>query len=133
MATGRVDVPDAMQPGGRAWRIATAVLALLVAVVSLLPPRGTPGVEIADLGEVLATLGHGVAYAVLAASAVLSQRDPRTLLTWTVVVAYGALLEIAQGALGLRSFQLTDIAANALGALVGVLVAGAWRRRARAS
>jgi len=133
MATGRVAVPDATQPGGRPWRIATAVLALLVAVVSLLPPRGTPGVEIADLGEVLATVGHAVAYAVLAASAVLAQRDPRTLLTWTVVVAYGALLEIAQGALGLRSFQLTDIAANALGALVGVLVAGAWRRRARVS
>jgi glycopeptide antibiotics resistance protein len=33
------------------------------------------------------------------------------------------LLEILQGAFGLRSFQWTDIAANALGALVGVAVA----------
>jgi VanZ family protein len=97
------------------------VLALLIGVVSLLPPRGTPGMEIADLGEVVATIGHLLAYAALAALALLAQRQPRILVTLATVIGYVALIEILQGMLGLRSFQWTDIAANALGALVGVL------------
>ena len=105
----------------RAWVIAAAVLALLIGVVSLLPPRGTPGMEIADLGEVVATIGHLLAYAALAALALLAQRQPRILVTLATVIGYVALIEILQGMLGLRSFQWTDIAANALGALVGVL------------
>lgn len=122
-----------MRPGARAWTIAATILAVLIAVVSLLPPRGTPGVEIADLGEVLATVGHTIAYAALGALAVLAQRRPRPSLTLVGVVAYGALLEIAQGALGLRSFQWTDIAANAVGALVGVLIATLLSRRGPAA
>lgn len=122
-----------MRPGARAWTIAATILAVLIAVVSLLPPRGTPGVEIADLGEVLATVGHTIAYAALGALAVLAQRRPRPSLALVGVVAYGALLEIAQGALGLRSFQWTDIAANAVGALVGVLIATLLSRRGPAA
>jgi VanZ family protein len=86
-----------------------------------MPPRGTPGVDIADLGEVLATIGHALAYALLAALAVLAQRQARIGVTLAAVIGYGALLEILQGAFGLRSFQWTDIAANAFGALVGAL------------
>jgi len=89
----------------------------------MLPPRGTPGVEIADLGEFRAAIGHGLAYALLGAVAVLAQRQPRIAATLAGVIGYGVLLEILQGAFGLRSFQWTDIAANALGALVGVAVA----------
>lgn len=126
-------VPDALRPGARTWALATATFALIIGVVSLLPPRGTPGVEIADLGEVLATVGHALAYAALAGLACLAPRRPRFGLTLAVVVAYGALLEVAQGALGLRSFQVSDIAANALGAVVGVLVARAWRGAAAAA
>ncbi len=129
MPTGRVAAPDALRAGGRAWGIAATILAVLIAFVSLLPPRGTPGVEIADLGEVLATVGHALAYAALAAVAVLAQRRARPALTLVGVVAYGALLEIAQGALGLRSFQWTDIAANAIGALAGILVVLVLRHR----
>ena len=87
----------------------------------MLPPRGTPGMEIADLGELRATIGHGLAYALLAALAVLGQRQPRIAATLAGVIGYGVILEVLQGVFGLRTFQWTDIAANALGALVGVL------------
>lgn len=121
-------VPNSLRAGGRAWGVGAAILALLIGVVSMLPPRGTPGVEIADLGEVLATIGHGLAYAVLAGLAVAAQRAPRVLLTLAVVVGYGILLEALQGAFGLRSFQMSDIAANAVGALVGAAAAMLLRR-----
>ena len=131
MSNGRVAVPDALRAGGRAWGIAAIAVALLIGVVSMLPPRGTPGVEIADLGEVRATIGHALAYALLAALAALAQRQSRIAATLAGVIGYGVLLEVLQGALTLRSFQWTDIAANALGALVGVLIVGLARRRSR--
>lgn len=118
---GRVAVPDALRAGRRTWGIAAILVALLIGVVSMLPPRGTPGMEIADLGELRATIGHGLAYALLAVLAVLGQRQPRIAPTLAGVIGYGVILELLQGAFGLRSFQWTDIAANALGALVGVL------------
>lgn len=96
----------------------------------MLPPRGTPGVEIADLGEVLATIGHALAYAALTALAVASQRAPRVWLTLAVVVGYGILLEVLQGIVGLRSFQVSDIAANSLGAVIGMTAAMLIRRSA---
>ena len=71
--------------------------------------------------ELRATIGHGLAYALLAALAVLGQRQPRIAATLAGVIGYGVILEVLQGAFGLRTFQWTDIAANALGALVGVL------------
>ena len=131
MPTGRVAVPDALRAGGRAWGIAAVLLALLIGAVSMLPPRGTPGVEIADLGEVRATIGHALAYAVLSAAGVLAQRRPRVGLTLTAVIGYGVVLEVLQGAIGVRSFQWTDIAANSIGALAGVLIAGLAHRRSR--
>ena len=118
---GRVAVPEALRAGRRTWGIAALLVALLIGVVSMLPPRGTPGMEIADLGELRATIGHGLAYALLAALAVLGQRQPRIAATLAGVIGYGVILEVLQGAFALRSFQWTDIAANALGAVVGVL------------
>jgi VanZ family protein len=79
--------------------------------------------EIADLGEFRATIGHALAYAGLGAVAVFAQRRPRLGLTLAMVIGYGVALEGLQGGIGLRSFQWTDIAANSLGALTGVAVA----------
>lgn len=104
------------------------IVAVAIGVVSLLPPRGTPGVEIADLGEFRAFVGHALAYAVLAACAVLAQRVPRPVVTFAAVVAYGAGLEVVQGAMGLRSMQWEDVLANALGAALGTGAAILVRR-----
>ena len=113
----------------RAWSVAAAAWTLAIAVVSLLPPRGTPGPQIADLGEVVATLGHLLAYLVLGGLVVLAARVPRPWWIWAGATAFGAALEIVQGVVGLRSFQVTDIVANALGAALGILAAMALRTR----
>lgn len=120
--------PEALRAGGPAWGIGALILAILIGIVSLLPPRGTPGVEIADLGEVLATVGHAVAYAVLAGLAIGAQANPRIGMTLAIVIGYGIVIEALQGAFGLRSFQASDILANALGALAGVGAAMLVRR-----
>lgn len=110
--------------------MAALAILVIVTVASLLPPRGTPVAEIADLGELRAWLGHAIGYFMLAASAVLAQRQPRPWLTWLLASAYGIVLELLQGVLGQRSAQITDVLANLLGALLGVGIASwVWRRR----
>lgn len=105
------------------WIIASMVLAVLAAAAALLPPRGTPGVEIADLGETLAMVLHGIGYAVLAFAVMLAQRNPRLVPTAVGLILYGAFLEMTQWVIGLRSAQLGDVLANSGGVLVGVAVA----------
>lgn len=104
-------------------------MGIAITVVSMLPPRGTPGPQIADLGEVIATIGHVGGYLLLGGLIILAQRYPRPMVVWAVVSVYGALIEVIQGALGLRSFQWTDILANALGAAIGIGLAMVWRHR----
>ena len=110
------------------WLAASILLAVVVAVASLVPPRGTPVAEIADLGELRAWIGHAIGYLLLTASAVLAQRVPRPWLTVFLTSAYGVVLEFMQGVLGQRSAQITDVAANVVGALLGLGIA-IWIRR----
>ena len=119
--------------GGRGWTGAAIVLALLAAVAALLPPRGTPGIEVADLGEVRALLLHFAGYAALALCAFRAQARPRAVLTGLGIAAYASALEILQGVLGERSVQVQDLVANALGVVVGVLLGCLVGWRARAS
>jgi VanZ family protein len=102
--------------------VLAASLLVLAAVAALLPPRGTPGVEVADLGEVLALLLHFVGYAALALSATVAQRRPRPVLTAAALAAYATGLEVLQGLLGERSFQVQDVVANVAGVIGGVLL-----------
>lgn len=118
--------------GRRGWAGAAIVLALLAAVAALLPPRGTPGVEVADLGETLAVLLHFAGYAALALCAILAQARSRAVLTAVALTAYATALEILQGVVSERSFQAQDLVANALGVVVGVLLGRLVARRARA-
>lgn len=128
-AAGRVAKPErilGVPPGW--WWAGSLIVGVMITVVSLLPPRGTPGPQIADLGELVATIGHFVGYLLLAALIMLAQRMARAWLVWAAVSAYGAFIEVAQGTFGLRSFQWTDILANAVGAAVGVCGAGVMSR-----
>ena len=113
------------------WGVATGALAIIAAVVSLLPPRGTPGPDVASLGETRALALHFVGYAVLACCAILAQERHRPVLTGVAVVGYATVLEALQGAMGMRSFQVTDLVANSGGAVLGVLVGVALSRRVR--
>lgn len=112
-----------------AWIVLTAALSVLAAVAALVPPRGTPGLEVADLGEGLALALHGLGYALLAFCACLAQSRPRTAATALVLVCYGVVLEALQGLLGQRSFQGADLLANSAGVLIGVVTAAALIRR----
>lgn len=116
-------------PGRPAWAVAAIVLAVLAAVAALLPPRGTPGVEVADLGESLALVLHFFGYAVLALSALLALGRPRPVLTVLGLVAYASALEVLQGLVGQRSLQAQDLLANAVGVVVGVTVGWLLARR----
>ena len=118
--------------GRRGWAGAAIVLALLAAVAALLPPRGTPGIEVADLGEVRALLLHFAGYAALALCAILAQDRPRAALTAVGLTAYASALEVLQGVVSERSFQVQDLMANALGVVLGVLLGCLIARRARA-
>ena len=65
------DSPRVLGLARRDWAVAALVLVILAAVAALLPPRGTPGLQIADLGESWALLLHGLGYAFLAFCAML--------------------------------------------------------------
>jgi VanZ family protein len=113
------------------WALgARVLLALAVAATvwtSLLPPDDLPG----GFG-LYDKLVHGIGYAVLAALALASgMRWPVALAS---VIGLGVLLEIAQGALGYRSFEWMDVVADAVGATVAVVLLHrplqAWRRHA---
>lgn len=111
------------------WSPIAAIFALIILGVSLLPPRGTPGIEVADLGETWALVLHGVGYALLTMSALFAQRAPRVIVTAVMAIAYGILMEVIQGMLGLRSAQLSDVLANAGGVLLGVAISFLVPRR----
>jgi VanZ family protein len=94
------------------WRLAFGAALLAVAWTSLLPPEDLPqDVAVSDKAI------HALGYACLGALAVLS-----SLRWWTAVitvVAFGLLLEMAQGLSGYRSFEWADLVADAGGAALG--------------
>ena len=95
-----------------AWRVVFAGALAAAAWTSLLPPEYLPSdLRLSD------KLLHLIGYAVLGALAVISGlRWPFAI---AVAVAFGLLLEVAQGALGYRSFEWADLLADAAGAALG--------------
>lgn len=116
----------------RTWfplmRALLGLAAVSTAWVSLLPPDDIPSAfAFSDW------LMHGLGYGVLGFLAVASG------LRWPVafisVTAFGVVLEMVQGILGYRSFEVTDMLADAVGAAVGAVLAmrvlaPLWRRHA---
>jgi hypothetical protein len=109
-------------------RVLLALAVVGTIVVSLLPPDEIPGpLSGSDW------LMHGLGYALLGFLAVAS--GLRWPMAWGCALALGVLIEIAQGAVGYRSFEVRDIVADGVGAGVGVLVATrtlapVWRHQA---
>ncbi|MEO7775639.1 MAG: VanZ family protein [Steroidobacteraceae bacterium] len=110
---------------GRSWFIAGVVLAALITIASLLPAQKLPTVAISDKVE------HVIAFAVLAFwfGSVIAHRDFFYLAL--ALVAFGAAIEIAQGAMGLgRQSDIRDLVADCIGMAGGLALAwtplGSW-------
>jgi len=102
------------------------LIAVGIAVLSLWEqPQEPPAFAIND------KLVHGVLYAMLAISMIAAVgRDARTrvlpyIYTCVIATSYGALLEILQRFCTLtRSGEMADLYADAIGAIIGVLLVG---------
>lgn len=105
------------------WLYAAALVWL-----SLNPSPPDPGLEYGD------KLGHFFAYGVLMFWFCTLYRSRNTRLAYGAGwIFLGVAIEFAQGATGYRSFELTDMAANALGVATGALAALSLTRAAAAA
>jgi VanZ family protein len=87
---------------------------LLVAALLLAPLRSPTSLPYADL------IGHFLAFSLLAFGAVgFSHRGAELTLLAALTIAGGVALEFAQGLVPYRTFDILDMAANALGAMAG--------------
>jgi VanZ family protein len=87
---------------------------LVVAVLLLMPLRDPPGFSHADL------IAHFLLFGTLAFSAVgFSRRGMELTFLAMATVAGGVALEFAQGLVPSRTFDILDMGANTLGAMVG--------------
>ena len=87
---------------------------LLIASLLLAPLRIPTSLSYADL------IGHFLAFALLAFGAVgFSHRGVELTMLAALTIAGGVALEFAQGLVPHRTFDVLDMAANALGAMAG--------------
>jgi VanZ family protein len=90
---------------------------LVIAAFAFGPPVGPEGPEHLD------KLNHLLAFAVLAVLAQAAYPDrPRAPLRWTLLLAYGLLIEAVQAFLPQRELSLLDLAADGAGVLAGALI-----------
>lgn len=122
---GMVRVMRPSPPCRRLLAVLWPVSLAAVAIVSLIPvPEPPPGMSRADL------LVHVAIYAWLGLVLGLSRAQGKPLgRPWLWLAAYGLGLEVLQGLTPWRHFALDDAAANACGALIGLLCARWLSRR----
>ncbi|MDH3354254.1 MAG: VanZ family protein [Chromatiales bacterium] len=104
------------------WLVIGWGLVLTVTALSIIP--SPPEVSGSD------KLHHFVAYGTLMGWFGQIYHQPRTRILWFIgFVVMGVLLEIIQGVGGVRHFEYADMAANAAGALIGLLLSRGWSGR----
>lgn len=98
--------------------ITSLLVAVAIAILSLVPGRTLPDVHLSDKAE------HAIAYMVLSGLICLWLGRERIIRGTILAVGYGAVLEIAQALAGTgRTPSLLDGAANLLGACIGAALA----------
>ena len=110
--------------------LALGLWCFLVAVTLLIPGDVASADWLAD-GARLDKIAHFVLFLVLgilAFRALTGRFEHALFLAVALSVVYGALLEVAQGALGTRSAELGDLAADALGSVCSAFLGHAPRR-----
>ena len=111
----------------RLWFGAGVAIAVVVAVLSLMPGRHVPEVNVSDKFK------HFAAFAMLAFWFGSIMVRPDLPLVGLAVVGFGGLIEIAQGMMGLgRHADWYDMLADTLGVLLGMALVltplGNWAR-----
>jgi hypothetical protein len=109
------------------WLCVGVAIAVIIATMSLLPSRHLPDVNVSDKIE------HALAFLLLAFwfGSIVVRRDYLWLAL--AVLAFGGLIELVQGWMGLgRRADLLDLGADAIGIVGGLLLAltplGRWAR-----
>ncbi|MFA4964125.1 MAG: VanZ family protein [Thermoleophilia bacterium] len=117
----------------RAWRAAAMAWAAVVVLFGVLPTQAAVHAFAGEREDVLTSGGHFLEYAVLAALVALASSSSgggrRTLLNaFAGAVGLGAAVELVQAPLPYRDFQIGDLAVDAAGAAVALLLfsLGAW-------
>jgi len=96
------------------WFSMVYAMLILVAVLSLIPSPDMGGSD---------KLLHFVTYFVLSAAFTTLNRHGRYLLySAAALIAYGVLLEVAQGFTGYRMMDTQDMLANSSGVVLGLMV-----------
>jgi VanZ family protein len=107
-------------------RFGFALVLIAITIGSLLPSNA-----VGPAGQLPDWLRHGFGYFLLGLFAALAFRaSPR----WAIflgVLIYGAMIEVLQPIVADRDFELTDLAANAVGAALGIAVASLTTYRSR--
>jgi len=112
----------------RALLVGGWIYAAAIVWLSLTPSPPELNIEGSD------KLGHFIAYGVLMFWFGVLYRSARARIGWALFcLALGVALEFAQRATGYRSFELADMAADALGVLAGALAALSLPRAAPAA
>lgn len=118
-------LPELRYP--RLWMAVGLVLAGVIAVLSLMPLRNVPDLDVSD------KIKHALAYVALGFffASVIVRRD----WFWLAIalICFGALIELAQHVMPFgRSAEAKDMLANLAGIAVGLLLAltplGSWAR-----
>ena len=118
---------------GTTIRVATAVYALLLAVVSLMP-SGTESLGGWDtaISPTLQNALHVPAYIVLSALSVACLSRPKRVRRMRLVfvalanMSFGGLLELGQAVVPGRFGSVTDVLLNAAGVALGVVATSVW-------
>lgn len=93
-----------------------------IAVLSLLPANVAVTTGWSDKIE------HGLAFAILAILAQVGWRNHPALITVSLCVFYGGVIELAQTLSPGRHADIWDLVADAMGAGLGILVTFVWAR-----
>ncbi|MEO6516817.1 MAG: VanZ family protein [Steroidobacteraceae bacterium] len=102
----------------RFWMLCGLCIALLIAILSLVPNNQLPDVDVSDKFE------HIAAFLLLAFwfGSIVARRDYH----WVALalLAFGVLIELLQGWMGLgRQADLLDVRADCIGIVLGLLLA----------
>jgi VanZ family protein len=109
---------------------------MVVLVTGLLPTQSTVQAVSSGHDSITTALGHLAAYTLLGfllggAVAGWEPDAKRLLPAWVAAVALGGLVELLQGPLPYRDAQALDVAVNAAGAAVGLVVFSVAARATR--